>query len=96
MEDRNSMAFSIEARVPYLDHRLVEFLLGVSSNVKLQKGQLKYLQKQALGKYSVSKIYEHDSKKQKTDEIYHCSYSKSKEKLKEILKLHVEGYILKD
>lgn len=28
-EDRNSMAFSIEARTPFLDYRLVEFALGL-------------------------------------------------------------------
>lgn len=56
MEDRNSMAFSLESRVPYLDHRLVEFLLGVSSSLKINKGETKYLQKQALGMYTTPKI----------------------------------------
>ena len=28
-EDKNSMAFSIETRLPFLDYRLVEFLISV-------------------------------------------------------------------
>jgi asparagine synthase (glutamine-hydrolysing) len=56
MEDRNSMAFSIEARVPYLDYRLVEYALGLPGDLKVHNGEAKYLQKQALGKYTVSEI----------------------------------------
>ncbi|HKO92315.1 MAG TPA: asparagine synthase (glutamine-hydrolyzing) [Polyangiaceae bacterium] len=40
-EDRNSMAHSIESRVPFLDHRLVEFTLGLPDDHKIQKGQTK-------------------------------------------------------
>ncbi len=56
MEDRNSMAFSLEARMPYLDHRLVEYLLSVPEEMKIHHGQTKYLQKKALGKYTVYEI----------------------------------------
>ncbi len=47
-EDRNSMAFGIEARVPFLDYRLVEFLLRVSSDRKLVGGQTKAILRRAL------------------------------------------------
>ena len=56
MEDRNSMAFSLEARVPYLDYRLVEYLLGVPEALKIRLGETKYLQKKALGRYTTPEI----------------------------------------
>lgn len=40
-EDRNSMAFSVEARVPFLDHRLVEFLFSLPSSFKIRDGYTK-------------------------------------------------------
>ncbi|MFN8455097.1 MAG: asparagine synthase (glutamine-hydrolyzing) [Anaerolineae bacterium] len=41
-EDKNSMAFSRESRVPFLDHRLVEFVAGLPLNLKLRDGWSKY------------------------------------------------------
>ncbi|HRZ43393.1 MAG TPA: asparagine synthase (glutamine-hydrolyzing) [Bacteroidales bacterium] len=40
-EDRNSMAFSIESRVPFLDHRLVEFCFQLSIEDKIFTGETK-------------------------------------------------------
>jgi asparagine synthase (glutamine-hydrolysing) len=40
-EDRNSMAHSIEARVPFLDHPLVEFDLALGNNHKIVGGDTK-------------------------------------------------------
>jgi asparagine synthase (glutamine-hydrolysing) len=56
MEDRSSMAFSVEARVPYLDHRLVEFLAAAPDALKLDAGETKLLQKRALGGYATESI----------------------------------------
>lgn len=42
-EDRNSMAFSIESRVPFLDHRLVEFSLALKNDWKIKNGWTKYI-----------------------------------------------------
>ena len=43
LTDRMTMAHGLEARSPFLDHQLVEFLAKVPSNIKVQKGQPKYL-----------------------------------------------------
>ncbi len=47
-EDRNSMAFSIESRVPFLDHRLVEFIIGLSDDMKIQNGWTKIILRKSL------------------------------------------------
>jgi asparagine synthase (glutamine-hydrolysing) len=47
-EDRNSMAHSIESRVPFLDYRLVEFNLGLRPGVKIANGWTKMLLRHAM------------------------------------------------
>ena len=47
-EDRLSMAFSIESRVPFLDHRVVELAFALPDAVKRQKGWSKYGLRRAL------------------------------------------------
>jgi asparagine synthase (glutamine-hydrolysing) len=42
MEDRSSMAFSLEARVPLLDHPLVEYGVSLPDHLKVQNGWSKY------------------------------------------------------
>jgi asparagine synthase (glutamine-hydrolysing) len=45
--DRTSMAHSLEVRVPYLDHRLVEWAATVPSSMKVQRGVSKRVLKAA-------------------------------------------------
>lgn len=47
-EDRNSMHFSIEARVPFLDHEMVEFNVSLNSNYKVKGGWTKRIMRDAL------------------------------------------------
>ncbi len=47
-EDRNSMNFSIEARVPFLDYRLVEKTLALSADKVIKKGMTKHILREAM------------------------------------------------
>ena len=52
-EDRNSMYFSLEARVPFLDYRLVERLAANRASMKIKNGMTKSVLREALiGKLS--------------------------------------------
>ncbi len=48
VEDRNSMAHSIEVRVPFLDHRLVGLLFGLRAHWKLHGPWNKYVLREAM------------------------------------------------
>lgn len=47
-EDRNSMAHSIESRVPFLDYRLVEYVLGLPDEYKIAAGTTKLVLREAM------------------------------------------------
>jgi asparagine synthase (glutamine-hydrolysing) len=47
-EDRNSMWYSMEARVPFLDHRLVERTLSLPDEQIIQKGETKAILRTAM------------------------------------------------
>lgn len=47
-EDRNSMAHSIEARVPFLDYRLVEFVYNLPDHYKIEGGLTKKILRESM------------------------------------------------
>ncbi len=55
-EDRNSMGFSVEARVPFTDYRLVEYVLNIPFCYKIHNGWTKYILRRAVEDFVPSKI----------------------------------------
>jgi len=55
-EDRMSMASSREIRLPFLDVRLIEFLLPLAANLKLRYGWTKYIFRKAMEEYLPAEI----------------------------------------
>ena len=51
LTDRMSMAHGLEARSPFLDHELVEFLAKVPGNIKVQNNQPKHLMRKLAADY---------------------------------------------
>ncbi len=49
--DRTSMAVSLEAREPLLDHRLIEFAAALPENLRIRQGQGKWLLKHTMERY---------------------------------------------
>lgn len=47
-EDRNSMAFSLETRVPFLDYKLVEFTYSLPASYKIRNGFTKAILRDSL------------------------------------------------
>jgi asparagine synthase (glutamine-hydrolysing) len=49
--DRTSMAWGLEARVPLLDHKLVELAMSIPSNLKVKGFQTKYILKEVMAPF---------------------------------------------
>jgi len=48
--DKMSMAYSLETRIPFLDHRLVEFMVRIHKDVKLHRYERKSILRNTIGK----------------------------------------------
>ena len=84
-EDRNSMAFSIESRLPFLDYRIVEEAMSLPDNFKIRKGIRKYILREALKEILPKEVY------QRYDKLGYPTpqkkwYDKNKEKIQSELK----------
>ncbi len=56
VEDRMSMAVSIESRVPLLDRRIVDLMASIPPSMKFKGAEMKYILKRSVGDYLPPKI----------------------------------------
>jgi len=56
--DRAAMAVSLETRIPFLDHRVVEFAWNLPMHLKIRQGQGKWILRQILYKYVPKELIE--------------------------------------
>jgi asparagine synthase (glutamine-hydrolysing) len=56
--DRAAMGVSLETRVPFLDHRIVEFAWRLPLSLNFRNGQGKWILRQLLHKYVPKKLFE--------------------------------------
>jgi asparagine synthase (glutamine-hydrolysing) len=61
-EDRNSMASSVESRVPFLDHNLIEFAVNIPTEQKIKGARTKIILREAMKQYLPEEIYRRTDK----------------------------------
>ena len=60
--DRAAMASSLETRIPFLDHKLVEYVLKIPHSLKFRNGQGKWILKRILNQYIPKNLTERPKK----------------------------------
>lgn len=60
--DKSSMAFSLECRYPFLDHKLVEYALGLPNHMKMENGITKKILREAMQNHIPKKVSERRDK----------------------------------
>lgn len=61
-EDRNSMAHSVESRVPFLDYKLLEFAVSIPTEQKIHGTLTKVILREAMKDYLPEEIYNRTDK----------------------------------
>jgi len=61
-DDRNGMAHSIEGRMPFLDHRIAEYVAQIKPDDFLKMGRRKYLLREACKQYLPDIVYKRTDK----------------------------------
>jgi asparagine synthase (glutamine-hydrolysing) len=62
IEDRNSMAHSVESRLPFLDYKMVEFCINIPTQQKIQGTKTKYLLRESMKDFLPSEVYKRRDK----------------------------------
>jgi asparagine synthase (glutamine-hydrolysing) len=63
MSDRLAMAFSVENRSPFLDHRLIEFGFNLRQEHKIREGKTKWILKKVAERFVPREIVERNDKR---------------------------------
>ncbi|MBS4034547.1 MAG: asparagine synthase (glutamine-hydrolyzing) [Ignavibacterium sp.] len=61
-EDRNSMAHSVESRVPFLDYELLQFAISIPTEQKIHGSLTKIILREAMKKYLPVEVYNRTDK----------------------------------
>lgn len=61
-EDRNSMAFSTESRLPFLDYRLVEFILSLPISQRFRNEKTKWVLRESMRDINIDEILDRKDK----------------------------------
>ena len=104
--DRMSMAYSLETRIPFLDYRLIEFMVNVDRSVKMVGYERKSVLRRTIGKRLPPKLLkvhkkgfgvplrewfkEYDFQK-KLESLYKTDFGLNSKIIKEIIEKNAQG-----
>ena len=90
-EDRNSMASSLEVRLPFLDHELVDFCVNLPYSLKIKNGWTKYIMRKAMKEVPKEILWRRDKEGFVTPEVQWV-----KKEMKESILMHLKNSKLQE
>jgi len=90
--DRMEMAHSLEGRVPFLDHQVVEFVKQLPIELKIHQMQEKYILREAIRPFVIEEVY----KRQKHPFLAPPSVLDPKAKFYQLVQDTLRGQLIKD